>query len=218
MIQAADYPELIADLRKSGLASYGAPLLPRDKKSVAEFVKKHPAAAELVTDEGYIDKPFFELKTANKKIQLFDPKLEKIAGRGALKFNPVKLKEDDELFFIQGKTALHTNGHTHNIKWLNEAMLENDVWIHPKTAAKLGIKNGDKIELSNKLGKEIGKALVTEGIREDTTFAYFGFGHVSQGLKRAHKRGVNASGLLPHFTAPVVGMNIHTCGVKIKKA
>lgn len=93
-------------------------------------------------------------------------------------------------------------------------MPENDVWIHPKTAAKLGIKNGDKIELSNKLGK----ALVTEGIREDTTFAYFGFGHVSQGLKRAHKRGVNAFGLLPHRTAPVVGMNVHTCGVKIKKA
>jgi thiosulfate reductase/polysulfide reductase chain A len=218
MAQAADFPELMFELKKNGLASAGVPLMLRDKKSVAEFVAKYPAAAALVTEEGYIDAPFFELKTPSKKIQLFDAKLEKIAGRGSISFKPVKMKEDDELFFIQGKTALHTNGHTHNIAWLNNAMPTNAAWIHTETAKKLGIKNGDKIELSNKYGKQIGEALLTEGIRKDTVFAYFGFGHVSKGLKRAYGQGLNCGTLLPHFTAPVVGMNLHTTGVKVRKA
>ena len=206
------------ELKKNGLASVGVPLLLRDKKSVAEFVAKYPAAAALVTEEGYIDAPFFELKTPSKKIQLFDEKLERIAGRGSISFKPVKMKEDDELFFIQGKTALHTNGHTGNIPWLNNAMPTNAVWIHTETAGKLKIKNGDKIELSNKYGKQIGEALLTEGIRKDTVFAYFGFGHVSKGLKRAYGKGVNSGVLLPHFTSPVTGMNLHTSGVKVRKA
>lgn len=218
MSQAADFPELMFALKKDGMASFGVPLMLRDKKSVADFVAKYPAAAELVTEEGYIDAPFFELKTPSKKIQLFDAKLEKIAGRGSISFKPIKMKEDDELFFIQGKTALHTNGHTGNISWLNAAMPTNPVWIHTKTALKLGIKTGDKIELSNKYGKQVGEALVTVGIRQDTVFAYFGFGHVSKGLKRAYGKGINGGSLLPHFTSPVVGMNLHTTGVKIKKA
>ena len=218
MAQAADFPELMFELKKNGLASAGVPLLLRDKKSVAEFVAKYPAAQALVTEEGYIDAPFFELKTPSKKIQLFDAKLEKIAGRGSISFKPVKMKEDDELFFIQGKTALHTNGHTGNIAWLNNAMPTNAVWIHTETAGKLNIKNGDKIELANKYGKQIGEALLTEGIRKDTVFAYFGFGHISKDLKRAYGKGINSGTLLPHFTSPVVGMNLHTVGVKVKKA
>ena len=218
MSQASDYPELMYTLKKDGMASFGIPLVLRDKKSVAEFVKKYPAAETLVTEEGYIDAPFFELKTPSKKIQLFDAKLEKIAGRGSISFKPVKMKEEDELFFIQGKTALHTNGHTANIPWLNNAMPTNAVWIHKETATKLGIKDGDKIELSNQYGKQIGEALLTVGIRKDTVFAYFGFGHVSKGLKRAYGKGVNGGTLLPHFTSPVVGMNLHTSGVKVRKA
>ena len=218
MHQAADYPEFMFELKKNGLASVGVPLLLRDKKSVAEFVAKYPAAAPLVTEEGYIDAPLFELKTPSKKIQLFDPKLEKIAGRGSVSFKPVKMKEDDELFFIQGKTAIHTNGHTANIPWLNNAMPTNAVWIHTDTAKKLGIASGDAIELSNQYGKQKGEALLTDGIRKDTVFAYFGFGHVSKGLKRAYGKGVNGGSLLPHFTSPVVGMNLHTVGVKVRKA
>ena len=64
----------------------------------------------------------------------------------------------------------------------------------------------------------MGEALLTVGIRKDTVFAYFGFGHVSKGLKRAYGKGVNGGTLLPHFTSPVVGMNLHTSGVKVRKA
>lgn len=85
-----------------------------------------------------------------------------------------------------------------------------------KQLGKMNIKNGDKIELSNKYGKQIGEALLTEGIRKDTVFAYFGFGHVSKGLKRAYGKESIVE-YYCHTLLSVTGMNLHTCGVKVRK-
>ena len=38
--------------------------------------------------------------------------LQKACGRGGLTYNDPKLKGDGDFYFIQGKTAVHTNGHT----------------------------------------------------------------------------------------------------------
>jgi len=217
MSQAYEYPELIHNAKTKGLVSFGVPLLLRDKKSVEAFVAKYPQSASKLNKEGFLDAPLLDLRTPSKKIQLFDPVLEKIAGRGGLSYRPVKFKESDELYFIQGKVATHTNAHTHNIKWLNDYMSENHLWVHPKVAQTLGLKTGDAIEVYNTHGKERTKALVTEGIREDTVFAYFGFGRVSKGLSRAHGKGLNGGNLLAHRIAPVTGMSVHVTGVKIRK-
>ncbi len=49
---------------------------------------------------------------------------ELFPGREVPRYRTVKLKEDDQLYFLQGKVAVHTNAHTHNIPWLNELMPE----------------------------------------------------------------------------------------------
>ncbi len=202
--------DLLAKLKKDGSASFGVPLMLQEKKSVAEFVKKFPGAASKVNEEGLIDFP--------KKIQLFSPKLEEVSGKGGLGYEPFKYKEEDELYFVQGKTPVRSNSHTGNVPWLNNLMEYDAIWIHPKTASKLGIKNGDAIELYNKFSSQKSKALITEGVREDTLFGYFGFGHVSKDLKRAYGKGVNSNALMPSFTSPNSGMDLHVFGVKVKKA
>ena len=208
--QVGDNLDLLAKLKLTGMASFGIPLLLQDKKSVAEFVKKYPSAASKVNEDGTIDFPH--------KIKLFSPELEAISKKGALSYVPYAYKEADELYFVNGKSAVRTNGHNGNNLWLNNLCDDAGVWIHPKTAEHLGIKQGDKVEVYNKYSTQKGKANVTKGVREDTIFAYFGFGHISKELKRAYGKGVNSNALYSPLVASNSGTNLHVVGVKVRKA
>ena len=207
----------LARLKEEGWLEYGkAPLLLREKEMVQAFSKEYPKARVPDADGTYTSALSFA--TPSGKIELSSEKIEHMApGRGVIRYREVKLKKDDELFFIQGKVAVHTNGATHNIPFLNNLMPDCSLWIHPATAGKLNIKTGDKIRIVNELGSEAGTALVTPGIRPDTVFAYMGFGSKNKELKRAYNRGIHCGHLLPDVTAPVCGMSLHTTGVKVQK-
>jgi thiosulfate reductase / polysulfide reductase chain A len=193
------------------------PLFLRNAQSVADFAKAFPAAQTLVDSKGLIDKPLTNLHTKTKRIELFSHEAEELFGRGLPVYKPVNLKEAEENYFIQGKVAIHTNGHTHNVPWLNDLMPTDGLWIHPETAAKLGVKNGDLIDLVSDIGTEQGKVVMTKGIRPDTVFTYFGFGRISPDLKRAYKIGVNCNHMLKNSVAPVAGVTLQTRGVSIKR-
>ena len=120
---------------------------------------------------------------------------------------------------MSGKTPIHTNGHTQNVEFLNDLMSSAPVWIHPNTAKKYGLKDGDKITLQSKTAKEKASVMLTEGIREDTLFVYHGFGHESAGLKRTNGVGTNQSKLLDSTViGPVASTMVRNVGVKIIKA
>lgn len=204
-------------LKNDGWLEYGkVPLLLREKSTVKEFVKRFPQARRPDPDGTYSS--VMKFKTPSGKIELSSPRVEEMSpGRGSIKYREVKLKREDELYFIQGKVAIHTNGATHNIPMLHNLMPTAGLWIHPTTAGRLGIRTGDRIHIYNDLGEEEGYALVTQGIRPDTVFAYMGFGSKNSELKRAYGHGIHCGQLLQHVTAPVCGMNLHTTGVKVEK-
>jgi len=208
----------LAKLKKDGWLEYGkVPLLLREKKMVEAFHKKFPNSRTPDTDGTYASAMKFG--TPSGKIELNSPFVEEIApGRGAIRYRDVELKNDEQLFFIQGKTAVHTNGATHNIPMLYNLMSDCGLWINPETAKKLGVKTGDNVRIFNDTGSEEGTALVTPGIRPDTVFAYMGFGSKNKELKRAYNRGIHCGHLLPDRTAPVCGMSLHTAGVTVQKA
>jgi len=207
----------LAKIQKYGWVEYGqVPVLYREKREISRFVKTFPNGRIPDYDGTYTSALTF--KTPSGKIELSSPKVDEMApGRGIIRYRPVSLKKDDELYFIQGKTAIHTNGATHNVPALAQLMSDNGLWIHPEVAQKIGIITGDKIRIYNDFGSEEGTALVTPGIRPDTVFAYMGFGSKNKELKRAYNRGIHCGQLLPHVTAPVCGMNLHTSGVKVEK-
>jgi thiosulfate reductase/polysulfide reductase chain A len=208
--QVGDNLDLLAELKLKGQASFGVPLMMQESGSVAAFIQKFPTAAERVNSDGTIDLP--------KKIHLFSEELEKVSKKGGLSYHSYDFKKDDELYYINGKTAVRTNSHNGNNEWLNNLLDNASVWIHPKTADKLGIKNGDNIEIYNNYSSQKGKVLTTIGVREDTVFSYFGFGHISQNLKRAYNKGVNSNFLMPPELSPNCGMGLNVVGVKIRKA
>ncbi|MBP1764693.1 MAG: trimethylamine-N-oxide reductase [Firmicutes bacterium] len=210
--------ELVKEAQEKGFLSFGfKPLFLRDKNSVASFVSKVPDALSLVNEQGIIDKPLLSLKTGSKKIELLSGQAQELFGRGVPVYRPVKLAEEGQLFFIQGKTAVHTNGHTHNVPWLFNLFPAARLWVHPATAAKLGLKDGDKVEYESSNGKYQAKVLVTAGVRPDTAFAYFGFGRTSPGLKRAYRQGVNSNVVTPMAVAPVCGTTLQTVGITLRK-
>ena len=118
---------------------------------------------------------------------------------------------------MSGKTPIHTNGHTQNVPFLNALMSVAPIWMHPSTAAKKGLKDGDKVELSNRFGKETGTVMLTQGIREDMLFVYHGFGHVTPGMTRTDKIGTNDSKILNPAEGPVAATMVRNVGVEIRK-
>ncbi|WP_371379363.1 thiosulfate reductase PhsA [Sporomusa aerivorans] len=217
-IQLGGRQELIKTAKEKGFINFGIkPLFLRDKNSVAQFVEKFPDALSRVNEQGTIDGPLLNLKTHSKKIELLSHETEELFGRGVPVYRPVKLKEENQLYFTQGKVAVHTNAHTHDVPWLNALMPANRVWINPDTAAKLGLKTGDSVEIENEYGKQPAAVLLSKGIRPDTVFTYFGFGRLSPGLKRAYKQGTNSNIMLPTVMGPVCGIALHTAGVAIRK-
>lgn len=219
LIQMGGKKELVQEAIEKGFLDFGEKALYLlDKKSVAAFVKKHPEAAAKVNAQGIMPAPAADLKTPSKKIELFSAQVEStFPGRGVPRYRPVTLKKDNELYFLQGKVAVHTNAHTHNIPWLYDLMPENSLWIHPQTAAKQGIRHGDKVEITSAFGKQPARALISKGIRPDCVFTYFGFGRLSTEMKRACQKGTNSNIMLPTVFSPVCAMSLHTVGIEIKK-
>ena len=60
-------------------------------------------------------------------------------------------------------TLIHTR--SANSKWLTELSNTNPVWIHTSDAARLGVRTGDLVRVSTRIGYYVNKAWVTEGIR-----------------------------------------------------
>ncbi len=209
---------LYKEIHKKGYLSYGIPLLLREPTYVKAFVEQYPDAIKHVDDNDMMEKAL-SFKSPSGLIEIYSEELEsRLENYGIPRFHNFPLKEKDELYFIQGKVAVHTNGATQYVPLLAELMWENPVWLHPETAKNHGIKHGDEIILENSIGKEKAHALITEGIRPDTVFVYMGSGAKAGAKTAATTTGVHCGNLLPHEISPVSGTDVHTSGVRISRA
>jgi anaerobic selenocysteine-containing dehydrogenase len=114
-------------------------------------------------------------------------KSDRLAGKGfdaIPAWMPVPWHEDlspGELILITFKVNVHSHSRTQNCKWLTELYHENPAWIHPATAASLGIEDGDDIVLSSEVGRITTKAHVTQGIHPDAIAVSNHGGHWAYG-------------------------------------
>jgi len=79
---------------------------------------------------------------------------------------------------------------------LTTAVWDSWVDINPATAEKLGVKEGDFVEIKSPNGAIETQVFVYEGIRPDTVAIGLGQGHTSYG-RYAKGRGVNPTDILP---------------------
>jgi thiosulfate reductase/polysulfide reductase chain A len=120
--------------------------------------------------------------------------------------------------FITGRHAQFTQSGTSNNRMLLNLVPENFAWINKRTAEKMGIKFGDKIEVVSKVGKTTIKAYPTEKIGPDTLFFIHGFGNYSEALMRAYHNGGNDAAIIEDSMEPMHGAScLHDTIVEIRK-
>lgn len=129
------------------------------------------------------------------------------------------------LHLIPAVSASMRDGRNANEPWLQESPdpLTTIVWdswveMHPKTAAKLGIVEGDIVEVASKSGAIKAQAYLFPGIHPDVVSVPLGYGHEAMG-RYAKGVGSNAFSILdPVFDNETGELAMHETRVKVTKA
>jgi len=67
------------------------------------------------------------------------------------KYTPIDEHQDmadNQLVMTSFKWNVHNHGRTANLKWCSEIVHSNPAWVHPDTAKRLGLADGDFVELT----------------------------------------------------------------------
>lgn len=121
-----------------------------------------------------------------------------------LRFEPARFDGDDDgLYLMPVPTVMLYDGRGANKPWMQELPdpVTKAVWgswveIHPETAKRLGVREGEMLELSSPHGTIHVPAFLYPGIRPDTVAVPIGQGHTEYG-RYAKGLGANPITLLP---------------------
>ena len=128
--------------------------------------------AVLAVDVG--GKPCAGFGTPSKRLEFFSPTMEEwrwpeysLPAYIQSHVHPSRLDRKKNEFVLVPTFRLPTLIHTRsaNAKWLYEISNANPVWMHPQDAAIFGLKTGDLVRVSTRIGHFVNKAWVTEGVR-----------------------------------------------------
>lgn len=198
-------------------------------KDIEEYLDTRLKATGISLDElkktGIIkapEKPIYfedgvepEFLTPSGKIEFYSDQLAE-AG-----FDPVprytKHEQPPEGYFrlLYGRAPVHTFSKTQSNPLLRDMMNENELWINTDMAAKIGLRNGQKVRLKNQDGvlSDPIKIKATERIRKDCVYMVHGFGQKSRQLRSTYKKGANDAELITKYnTDPLMGgtaMNVN---------
>ncbi len=138
-----------------------------------------------------------QFKTPSGKIEVISEKLTK-AGLESLKpyISPIKPPKG-QYRLVYGRSAVHSHGHTINNILLYELMPKNSLWINTKVAAKLGVADGDVVDVIAGNGfKQRVNAHVTDFIHPECVYTLHGFGRQIPPQSRAYHAGMSDQKLM----------------------
>jgi thiosulfate reductase / polysulfide reductase chain A len=188
------------DPKADGTAIYDKP---KDKKGkrIGTVIGGKPLAG-FMTKSGKIE--FFSRWLADKP----DAEGKTVAALPVYEPRAWQPTSEYPLYFINWKEANHTHSRTQNNPWLLEIKPENPMVIHPSTAARYGIEEGDVVWVESLYGRVKAKARVTARIHPEVIGVQHGFGHTAFG-RLAKGRGTSDSALRPTKSDPLSGQALH---------
>ena len=159
--------------------------------------------------------------TESGKVELYAASLEKSKFKPMPEYEPTDSVPAGFFRLLYGRSPLHTFSRTTNTPVLSERMPENELWVNDAAAARLGLKQGDRVMLENQDGVKSGpiKVKATPRIRADAVFMVHGFGHDAPGLTRAHKKGASDAMLQTRYVLDPIsgGAGLRVNFVKLSK-
>jgi len=149
---------------------------------------------------------------------------EPAPGPGALEFGPVAFEgpEGDDTYdlVVYPQIAMY-DGRNANRPWLQELAdpattvgWQSWVEVHPATAKRMEVKDGDVVRLESPAGALEVPVIVYPGAREDVLAVPLGRGHTRMG-RYAANRGVNPVTILPDATDEATGAFAYQ-GVRVR--
>ncbi|MEW6274325.1 MAG: molybdopterin-dependent oxidoreductase [Bacillota bacterium] len=172
--------------------------------SIADFEAK--GVVSLSEDAIYWDrKDGLKFKTPSGKIEFVSSLFENNGIPSFPAYEPVSPPEEGAFRLMIGRSVVHTHVSTQNNPLLNELVPENVLWINTREAEKLGIKDGQMVEVSSSRGSETIRAFVTDLIHPEAVFMLHGFGRKVPVLTRCYKKGASDTMLQENVTDMVGG-------------
>ncbi len=135
-------------------------------------------------------------KTKSQKIELLNQRYEQMGLDPLPVYTPPKEVPEGRFRMVVGRNAYFTHGSTQNNILLHELQAENKLWLNPKAAERLGVRDGDIVSVASDKGKGTLPAHVTEAIREDTVYMLTGFDPISKDLSLVYGKGASIAALL----------------------
>jgi thiosulfate reductase/polysulfide reductase chain A len=114
-------------------------------------------------------------------------------------YKPVEEPPKGFARLVYGRSPVHTFNRSQNNVWLNNEMPENPIWLNDESAKKMGIKDGDRVELVNQDGvksRTSSIVKVTPGIRKDTIYLAHGYGTMNPEMSAGHNKGIDDQSLI----------------------
>ena len=158
-----------------------------------------------------------KFKTPSGKIELVSSLMENAGIPSFVPYTHRPAPSADRFRLLVGRCAAHTHISTQNNYYLNELVPENELWINIQPAGRLGIKNGDYVEVSSPLGVGKIKAKVTDAIHPEAVFMLHGFGKTVPAQTRCYLKGASDALLQENVTDPVGGSpGLHETMVQVR--
>lgn len=184
-----------------------------------DFSKK--GVIDLTTEPIWYDRNNLKFDTPSGKIEIYSEFLEKAGIPSFAPYERPQSPPENTLRLITGKVAVHTQGRTtSNNPILNELMPENYLYIHPSFAKKIGVKDGDLVEVSANGVKEKITVRVSSLVHPEIAFMVHGFGDPVPLRTRSYGKGASDVRLMQGKLKVCVGGNcpLFETFISIKKA
>jgi thiosulfate reductase/polysulfide reductase chain A len=115
-------------------------------------------------------------------------------------------------YYITFIPGIHKRNTTENNRILNEMMPTNAAILNPKLATKLGVKEGQKVRITSRVGTIELPAHLSETVRDDAVMVAHGFGHRSRLLNTCGGKGVRDGDLIPDLSIDEVVAAVNYAG------
>lgn len=184
--------------KRMGLGQH-IPVQTMEEKTNKALAGANLSIEQLLKEDGIHIQPGADPYGMVLKVKFFSQEIADAGFPGVPTYIPVPEPPKGFARLVYGRAPVHTFNRSQNNAWLVNEMPENPVWLNDASAKKMGLKDGDRIELINQDGVKSATSSVvkvTPGIRKDTVYMAHGYGTKNPAMTVAVGKGIDDQSLI----------------------